>query len=104
MSNTDISTGTGTVIGLDPTGTKRASPALAQRPSHLVGGVLGLVSNRKGAATAFLTALATELNSLGAGLADVILIEKESVFAAPDPADWQRLTSRATVAVTGYGG
>jgi hypothetical protein len=66
--------------------------------------VLGLVSNRKGAATALLTALAAEINSLGAGLSDALLIEKESVFAAPVPADWNRLTAVATVAITGYGG
>lgn len=92
------------IIGLDPTATRTAPQSISSRPPDLRGAVVGLVSNRKGAATAFLTALASEINALGAELAGTLLIEKESVFAAPDPDDWTRLTAGATVAVTGYGG
>jgi len=92
------------VIGLDPTAGPAAAAALAPRPADLDGAVLGLVSNRKGAATSLLTALAAELEGLGVALAGTVLIEKESVFAAPDPGDWDRLTAAATVAIAGYGG
>ena len=92
------------VIGLDPTATRTAPQSISSRAPDLRGAVLGLVSNRKGAATALLTALASEINALGAELAGTLLIEKESVFAAPYPDDWTRLKAGATVAITGYGG
>lgn len=101
---TDVHDTADAIIGLDPTGDRTATAQRARRRTDLGGAVLGLVSNRKGSATAFLTALAAELDALGSGLAGTVLIEKESVFAAPDPGDWARLTAGADVAIAGYGG
>jgi len=92
------------IIGLDPTGTRDLAGALAPRPASLDGLVLGLVSNRKGEATAFLRALHDELAALGAATAGPLLVEKDTVFAPPRPEDWTRLTAEAQVAVTGFGG
>ena len=92
------------IIGLDPTGSKAAATVAAPRPASLQGAVVGLVSNRKGEATAFLEALYGELGLLGASTADCLLVEKDTVFSPPRPEDWDRLTAGATVAITGFGG
>ena len=92
------------IIGLDPTGAREVAGGLATRPASIDGLVLGLVSNRKGEATAFLSALHGELAALGATTAGPLLVEKDTVFSPPRPDDWARLTAGAQVAVTGFGG
>jgi hypothetical protein len=92
------------IIGLDPTGGTTLAGSTAARPPSLDGLVLGLVSNRKGEATAFLGALHDELRSLGAATAGSLLVEKDTVFSPPRPEDWDRLTAGVQVAVTGFGG
>jgi hypothetical protein len=96
----------GRIVGLDPT------PGAAQpdkdhhasaRPATLDGAVVGLISNGKGKATAFLGALYEEL-SLLADLAGKAMIEKIAVYAIPSADDWALITSQATVGVTAFGG
>ena len=38
------------------------------------------------------------------GTAGAVPVLKGSVSVPPDPADWERITSEATVAITGFGG
>ncbi len=94
------------VIGLDPTsgllppnpGRERPQP----RPTSLRGGVVGLVANGLGQAEAFLHALYEELSR--DGTAGAVPVLKGSVSVPPDAQDWARVTSEATVAITGFGG
>ncbi len=92
-------------IGLDPTSGPLPEPSghPAPRPARLDGAVVGLVANGLGQSEAFLHALYGELAST-ADVAGVVPVLKSSVSVPPDPDDWQRLTSEATVAITGFGG
>jgi len=93
------------LIGLDPTsgplpaGGGRDRPA--PRPKSLDGAVIGLVANGLGQAEAFLARLYEELAE---GTAGALAVLKGSVSIPPEPEDWARLTSEATVAITGFGG
>jgi hypothetical protein len=50
-----------------------------------------------------MSALSTEISKISrpGGFLHVV---KNSVSIAPEPVDWARLTSEATVAITGFGG
>jgi len=94
-------------IGLDPTSAlveadeQRSTPRT--RPTSLDGAVVGLVANGLGESEAFLQTV-YELLAKDNDLAGVVPVLKPSVSVPPDPDDWARLTSEATVAVTGFGG
>ena len=93
-------------LGLDPTSgplERRDDRTFVDRPASLDGAVLGLVANGLGQGEPFLAALYDELGSL-AGLNGAVRVLKSSVSVAPEPADWARLTSEASVAITGFGG
>jgi hypothetical protein len=94
------------VIGLDPT----SGPLLvrddrqpAPRPVSLDGAVVGLVANGLGESRAFLTAVFEALSE-SIELSGAVPVLKPSVSVPPEPDDWARLTSEATVAITGFGG
>ena len=94
------------IVGLDPTSGPIVRPAgrtLAGRPKNLDGQVIGLVTNGLGRSEAFMSALSEELAKvcLPSGFLHVV---KNSVSIAPEPVDWARLTSEASVAITGFGG
>ena len=93
------------LIGLDPTSGPLPEPrgGPAPRPATLDGAVVGLVANGLGEAEAFLSALYDELTA-SASIAGVVPVLKSSVSVPPERDDWQRLTSEATVAITGFGG
>jgi hypothetical protein len=94
-------------IGLDPTSAlveadeQRSTPRT--RPTSLDGAVVGLVANGLGESEAFLQTV-YELLAKDNDIAGVVPVLKPSVSVPPDPDDWARLTSEATVAVTGFGG
>jgi len=90
-------------VGLDPTSgpLPAAGHRPAPRPATLDGAVIGLVANGLGEAEAFLREVYAQIGSSPAGAIPVL---KGSVSVPPDPDDWQRLTSEATVAITGFGG
>lgn len=93
-------------IGLDPTSgplERRDRRKLRERPTSLDGHVIGLVANGLGRGREFLDALYEEL-AKKFQLTGAVRVLKSSVSIAPEPADWARLTSEATVAVTGFGG
>lgn len=93
-------------IGLDPTSgplERRDSRKLRERPTKLDGHVVGLVANGLGRGQEFLDALYEELAKT-AQLTGAVRVLKPSVSVPPEPADWARLTSEATVAITGFGG
>ena len=93
------------LIGLDPTSGPLPDPTgrAAPRPASLDGVVVGLVANGLGATEAFLRAVYEELVTAGA-VAGAVPVLKSSVSVPPERDDWQRLTSEATVAITGFGG
>ena len=64
--------------------------------------MVGLVANGLGQAEAFLAKLYEEL--AGDGTAGAVPVLKSSVSIPPDPEDWVRITSEASVAITGFGG
>jgi hypothetical protein len=94
-------------IGLDPTSAlveadeQRSTPRT--RPASLDGAVVGLIANGLGESEAFLQTV-YELLAKDNDIAGVVPVLKPSVSVPPDPDDWARLTSEATVAVTGFGG
>jgi hypothetical protein len=94
------------LIGLDPSsGLLTPSPGKDRpqpRPASLRGAVVGLVANGLGRAEPFLHRLYDELSR--DGTAGAVPVLKTSVSSPPEPQDWARLTSEATVAVTGVGG
>ena len=92
-------------VGLDPTSgpLPAAGARTATRPPTLDGAVIGLVANGLGQAEAFLREVYEQLGAV-ASPAGAIPVLKGSVSIPPDPDDWQRLTSEATVAITGFGG
>lgn len=94
------------IVGLDPTSgplEKTTGRKLAKRPRTLDGGVVALVTNGLGRSEAFMTALSEEM-SLLARPSGFLHVVKNSVSIAPEPRDWARLTSEASVAITGFGG
>ena len=96
----------GEIVGLDPTSGPLERPtgrALATRPSSLDGRVVALVTNGLGRSEAFMTALADEIGRR-ARPSGFLHVVKNSVSIAPERADWARLTSEASVAITGFGG
>jgi hypothetical protein len=93
-------------IGLDPTSgplERRDKRELKPRPRSLDGHVIGLVANGLGRGEALLDALYAEL-AKDASLNGSVRVLKSSVSVPPEPVDWARLTSEATVAITGFGG
>lgn len=96
----------GRIVALDPTSgplARRDDREFKDRPESLDGQVIGLVANGLGRGEPFMDALYDELTQL-AGLNGAVRVLKSSVSVPPEPADWSRLTSEATVAVTGFGG
>jgi hypothetical protein len=97
-----------TITGLDPRSTPPAAPRdlathPAPRPVSLEGAVLGTVGNGLNRGNEFLQAVGRELGRLAA-LSGEIAVAKHGLAVPPDPPDWQRLISGATVAITGFGG
>ena len=93
-------------IALDPTSgplERRDDREMRPRPTSLDGHVIGLVANGLGRGEEMLDALYEELGSQ-TGLNGAVRVLKHSVSIPPEPADWARLTSEATVAITGFGG
>ncbi|MBW1882097.1 MAG: hypothetical protein JRH17_17935 [Deltaproteobacteria bacterium] len=93
-------------IGLDPTSgplERKDDRIFRPRPDSLDGHVIGLVANGLGRGELLLDGLYERL-SADTELAGAVRVLKSSVSVAPEPADWARLTSEATVAITGFGG
>ncbi len=93
-------------IGLDPTSgplERKDERTLRPRPSSLDGQVIGLVANGLGRGEVLLDRLYEHL-SADAEVAGAVRVLKSSVSVPPEPADWARLTSEASVAITGFGG
>ena len=94
------------IITLDPTTgpLDAATPlALAERPVDLDGQVLGIIANGLGDSEIMFDAIADALVE-SARVTDVVKIVKAGVAVAPYPEQWDDITARATVAVTGFGG
>src|SRR3954468_5449423 len=93
------------VVGLDPTSGPLRVPdgSPANRLGSLDGAVVGLVANGLGESEALMQAIYEELSNY-ADLSGAVPVLKHSVSVPPEPADWARLTSEATVGVTGFGG
>ena len=94
------------VTGLDPTSgplERRDDRELRSRPASLDGHVIGLVANGLGRGEEMLDALYEEI-AKQADVAGAVRVLKPGVSVPPEPADWSRLTSEATVAITGFGG
>ncbi|MCB0996233.1 MAG: hypothetical protein KDB21_14145 [Acidimicrobiales bacterium] len=95
-----------TITALDPTSgpvDRTDEHEFPARPSTLDGAVVGLVVNGLGRGELFLDRLYDELAS-EFDLLGKVKVVKGSVSIPPDPGDWSRLTSEATVAITGFGG
>lgn len=94
-------------IGLDPTSAlveaDEQRSAQRPRPASLDGAVVGLVANGLGESESFLQSV-YELLAKDNDIAGVVPVLKPSVSVPPDPEDWTRLTSEATLAITGFGG
>jgi hypothetical protein len=101
----DRPTGPG-IVGLDPTARRRPPTdpkGRTQRPRSLDGAVLGLLSNTKGQATALLEAIRRELEHT-TRFAGHVLVTKPGFSVPPTAEGWKELTSKATVAIVGFGG
>ena len=93
-------------IGLDPTSgplERRDDRALRPRPASLDGHVIGLVANGLGRGEELLERVYAGI-AARTGVAGAVRVRKSSVSVPPEPADFVRLTSEATVAITGFGG
>ncbi len=93
-------------IGLDPTSgplERRDERKLRPRPDSLDGHVVGLVANGLGRGEELLERLYDNLSGQ-TGISGSVRVLKHSVSVPPEPADWARLSSEATVAITGFGG
>ena len=93
-------------IGLDPSSgplERRDERRLRARPDSLDGHVIGLVANGLGRGEELLDAVYERLSGR-AELNGAVKVLKHSVSVPPEPEDWARLTSEATVAITGFGG
>jgi hypothetical protein len=93
------------IVGLDPTSGPLKIPdgSPARRRDSIDGAVVGLVANGLGESEALMQAIYEELSNYG-DLAGAVPVLKHSVSIPPEPGDWARLTSEATVGVTGFGG
>ena len=98
--------GTMKLVTLDPTTASPGDDApftLAPRPTSLKGATLGIVANGLGRSELMFDALAEQLTKWDE-LAGSVKVVKPSVAVPPWPDQWEAITSRATVAVTGFGG
>jgi hypothetical protein len=96
----------GRLIGLDPTSgplERRDERTLRPRPETLDGHVIGIVANGLGRGEEMLESLYERIAER-ANVAGAVRVLKPSVSVPPESADWARLTSEATVAITGFGG
>jgi len=94
------------ITTLDPRSTRAATAtrwSRATRPVSLEGQILGLVCNGVGDCEIMFDRLGEVLTERY-GLAGVVKVVKPSVAVPPEPDQWLRVTDRATVAVTGFGG
>src|SRR5687767_6327324 len=92
------------LICLDPTNAPRSrSRRAASRAPSLDNAVVGLVSNTLGRSQELLMRLYREISSVAPG-ATPLEIVKPHKSVPPTADDWQRLTTGATVAITGFGG
>ncbi|MGE0387983.1 MAG: hypothetical protein AB7Q97_24935 [Gammaproteobacteria bacterium] len=103
-----MTNGVSRLIGLDPTSPATSSKSLAgravaTRPLSLEGARVGLVANGLGRTEALFQAVYAEMAKL-VKLDGQVAVLKPDISMAPPPADWQRLTTQATVAITGFGG
>lgn len=94
------------LVCLDPTNSPRpvATPrAAAARPASFDGAVVGLVSNTLGRSQELLAAVHRGLvrDSVDTAALEVVKPHKS---VPPSPAQWEQLTRRATLAITGFGG
>lgn len=95
------------VIGLDPTSPmvsrdeRRSTPL--PRPAGLDGAVVGLIANGLGESERLLMRI-YEMLAAEHQIAGVVPVLKHSVSVPPEADDWTRITSEATVAITGFGG
>ena len=81
----------------------KARLPLAPRPVSLEGQTLGIVANGLGISEVMFDTLAGALCA-EYGVRDVVKVIKPSVAVPPWPEQWDEITTRATVAVTGFGG
>jgi hypothetical protein len=96
----------GSIVTLDPTSgplDRTDSRTFPERPPTLDGAVVGLIANGLGATEQFMDALYDEL-SKEVEFAGTVRVLKDNVSVPPSKQDWARLTSDATVAITGFGG
>ncbi len=96
----------GKLVALDPTSgplERRDDRSLRSRPASLDGQVIALVANGLGRGEPFLAALYRELEGQ-VDFAGAVRVLKSSVSVPPEPADWARITSEASAAITGFGG
>ncbi len=94
------------IVGLDPTSgslDKLPDKGTALRPKTLDGTVIAFIANGLGRGVDLMDALYAEL-SRDTAFAGAIKVKKNSVSIPPEPDDWERILSEATVAVTGFGG
>ena len=94
------------LIGLDPTSgplERRDERKLRPRPTSLDGQVIGLVANGLGRGEELLDRVYDGI-AQRSDVAGAVRVLKHSVSVPPEPADWARLTSEVTVAITGFGG
>ncbi len=94
------------IITLDPRSTRAATAtrwSRATRPVSLEGQILGLVCNGVGDCEVMFDRLG-EVLAERYGVAGIVKVVKPSVAVPPEPDQWLRVTDRATVAVTGFGG
>lgn len=94
-----------TIVCLDPTNRPQpvARRSIAPRPPSFDGASFGLVSNTLGRSAELLRAVfdAVTVDTPGATAFDVVKPHKS---VPPSPDQWARLTSGATLAITGFGG
>ena len=93
-------------IGLDPSSgplERRDDRELRPRPTSLDGHVIGLVANGLGRGEELLEQVYDRI-AKNTGVSGAVRVLKPGVSVPPEPADWARLTSEATVAITGFGG
>lgn len=92
--------------GLDPTSgplERKDDRKLRPRPDALDGHVIGLVANGLGRGERLLDRLYDHIAD-DVGTNGAVRVLKSGVSVPPEPSDWARLTSEATVAITGFGG
>jgi len=93
-------------IGLDPSSgplERRDERMLRPRPDKIDGQVIALVANGLGRGEELLDRVYDGI-AQQTDVAGVVRVLKPGVSVPPEPADWARITSEATVAITGFGG